>query len=79
MEQINKIPKYMSHYCRNETSTMFLPSHLSLAKLYDIYKNEIENSVTFSIYKRIFYNKFNMMFKVPQKDTCQICNNKLLE
>lgn len=37
---IDSIPKYSSHYCRNETSSNFLSPNLNLQILYDLYKEK---------------------------------------
>lgn len=47
---------------------------LSLAKLYQLYKEEANNPVSQSYYNNIFYTNFNLRFKKPKKDTCHKCD-----
>lgn len=75
-KHIESFPKYVSHYTRNQTDSKFLSSELNLAKMYRLYKRkyESENPVGNSTYKKIFYQDFNLRFKVPKKDTCLKCD-----
>lgn len=71
---ISSFPKYVSHYTRNQTDSKFLCSNLNLAKMYKLYKEKVQNPVSKSFYKRIFYTDFNLRFKTPKKDTCKKCD-----
>lgn len=73
-DQIRSFPKYVSHYCRKETNAKFLSSDLTLVKMYQLYKSSHEKAISFSSYRRIFYENFNLRFKAPKKDTCQRCD-----
>lgn len=78
IEHINAFPKYISHYCRNETNSKFLNPDLNLAdnKMYDLYKLFCTNTkpVSLATYKSIFYSKFDLRFNTPKKDTCLACD-----
>lgn len=78
-EHIESFPKYVSHYCRKVTNAKFLSSDLTLTKMYELYTEKRENSVSFSSYKRIFYDNFNLRFKAPKKDTCQRCDRFVVQ
>lgn len=71
---INSFPKYVSHYTRAKTESKFLSPDLNLGIMYRLYVVEHENAVSESFYKKIFYSKFNLRFKVPKKDTCLKCD-----
>lgn len=71
---ISSFPKYISHYNRSQTDSRYLHCNLNLRKIFDLYKKKHEDSVSFSSYKRIFYDDFNLRFKKPKKDTCLRCD-----
>lgn len=77
-QHIDSFPKYISHYCRKETSAKFLNPDLNIPKMYDLYKEQHTDNntklVSLSTYKKIFYKYFNLRFKLPQKDTCLVCD-----
>lgn len=100
-DHINKLPRYKSHYRRNNTDSEFLSPDMTLVKMYDLYvesvigeenNNEIKkwregnenkksimlkeiDAVSFSTYRRIFLNNFNLKFKSLKKDTCNTCDS----
>jgi hypothetical protein len=68
INQINQIPKYKSHYRRQENSdTEFLPPEMTLSLMYRKYAEEVQNPVSFATYKRIFYTNFNLKFKTKKR------------
>ncbi|CAG9829886.1 unnamed protein product [Diabrotica balteata] len=75
IDHISKFPKYKSHYCRNQSERLFLNSDVTLDKMFNLYKEEHQDSVSFSSYKRIFYDNFNLQRKRLKKDTCNKCDN----
>lgn len=75
INQINKIPTYISHYSRKKTDAKFLPPDVTLSKMYEMYSQEIENPVSITTYKKIFYSNFNLRTKTLKKDTCNICDS----
>lgn len=74
VNHINKIPKYSSHYRREQTKAEYLPPGITIQKMYDMYKQEEENPVSLMSYKNIFYTKFNLKIKALKKDTCNVCD-----
>ncbi|XP_031345271.1 uncharacterized protein LOC116172238 [Photinus pyralis] len=74
VDQINRIPKYTSHYRREATTAQFLPPDVTIQKMFEMYRLETENPVRFSSYKKIFYERFNLKFKSLKKDTCNTCD-----
>lgn len=71
---IESFPKYVSHYTRSQTESKYLNSELNLSKMYRLYKISHDIPVSKSSYKKIFYQDFNLRFKVPKKDTCAKCD-----
>lgn len=71
---IMSFPKYFSHYTRNQTNSKYLNANLNLAKMYKLYTIKFQNPVSKSVYKRVFYEDFNLRFKKPKKDTCKKCD-----
>lgn len=63
IDHINKFPKYRSHYCRNQSERLFLNSDVTLDIMFNLYKQEHQDTVSFSSYKRIFYDHFNLQRK----------------
>lgn len=43
--------------------------------MYRLYKEKFQNPVSASFYKKVFYDDFNLRFKVPKKDTCKKCDD----
>lgn len=79
IEHIDKFPEYKSHYCRAQTDRMYLPPDMTLSKMYDLYLSEascdeLRKRVSFATNKKIFYAKFNLQRKKPQKDRCNKCD-----
>lgn len=76
-EHIKSIPTVESHYCRATTKRLYLGSHLSLPKMYDMYKQKcFENDtepVKKSMYWKIFNTEFYLGFHIPQSDRCDVC------
>ena len=68
IEHIKKIPKYKSHYRREQTSAEFLPPEMTIQKMYEMYNQESEEPVSMPSYKKIFYQRFNLKFKTLKKD-----------
>lgn len=72
---ISSFPRYVSHYTRNQTKSKFLHSSLNLAIMYRLYTEKFKSPVSQSYYKKVFYEDFNLRFKVPKKDTCKKCDH----
>lgn len=74
IDQINRIPRYISHYSRSTTEANFLPPEMTIQKMYNLYCSEEIAPVSIATYKRIFYSKFNLKTKSLKKDTCNTCD-----
>ena len=67
-QHISSFPWYQSHYSRQDNPTRkYLSSNLSIAKMYDLYKEkcqEEKRGTTCSkwIYRRTFNEAFNLSF-----------------
>lgn len=72
---INKLPRYKSHYRRAESHSEYLPPEMTLQKMYNLYKNEVDSPTSFSSYRRIFLKFFDLKFKTLKKDTCNVCDS----
>ena len=70
-----------SHYCRSQTQRKYLPSELSMAKLYRLYKRDylkeedadLAENVKLSYFRYVFLTEFNISFKLPHTDACSSC------
>jgi len=74
VQHIASFPRYKSHYTRADSQREFLKPELSLAKMYDLYKDKTVKPVSFAMYKKVFYSDFNLRFKQAKKDTCKKCD-----
>lgn len=75
IQHINKFPRYKSHYCRTKRNEQeFLPIGTTLPLMYMLYKEENQNCVSISTYRKIFLTEFNIKTKSPKKDTCNKCD-----
>lgn len=71
------LPKLPSHYCRKESSKMYLEGEFkSLSEVYHLYKTKCfdENTlpVSISLFNKIFHDKNISIFR-PRKDQCDLC------
>lgn len=78
-EHINSFQTVESHYCRKNTSRLYLPASLNISKMYSLYQEycsdkNITEVATESIYRAVFNSDFNMSFFRPKKDLCDICH-----
>lgn len=83
---IKSFPAYFSHYTRTHNpNRKYLNLDLTMKKMYDLYvvwcgENQ-KTPVTEKMFYHVFSINFNLHFKPPLKDTCQVCDsftNKLL-
>lgn len=70
---IKSFPSFESHYTRRTNEKKFLPSHLNLRIMYDLYCEKTEKPVSRKIYEREFHN-MKLCFKKPKVDTCHKCD-----
>ncbi|CAG9839154.1 unnamed protein product [Diabrotica balteata] len=81
MEHINLFPRVESHYSRSHSKRQYLSPELNIAVMYKLYTDwcneELipkEKIVTASMYRFIFCTEFNLSFKLPNLDTCDMCD-----
>lgn len=77
---INSFPVLDSHYCRASSQKKYLESHLSVARMYALYKEQTSQPVPVNVYRHVFNYSFNLSFHRQKKDLCDKCymykNNK---
>ncbi|XP_058442947.1 uncharacterized protein LOC131438653 isoform X2 [Malaya genurostris] len=76
-DHISSFPSCDSHYSREKSSKVFLSSDLSVAKMFDLFKELclMKNLpiVSYSTYHKIF-KQMNLSFRKPRVDTCNYCD-----
>lgn len=75
-KHINSFPRYESHYTRKQTAKQYLPSHLNVSLMHNLYMEDTEygaNKVSRTVYSEIFH-QMNLSFKQPKLDTCSKCD-----
>lgn len=70
---IKSFPSFESHYTRRTNDKKYLPSHLNLRIMYDLYCEKTDKPVSRKIYEREFHN-MKLFFKKPKVDTCHKCD-----
>lgn len=70
---INSFPAYESHYTRRTNQKKYLPAHLNLSKMYELYRLTTSEPVGRTTYEKQFKTT-NLHFKVPKADTCHKCD-----
>jgi len=76
---ISSFPTYQSHYSRRDNiSRVYLGQELTIAKMHRLYMETADEKnwprVSLDVYRRIFCENFNMGFRLPQTDTCKVCD-----
>lgn len=64
------------HYCRGKAKRQYLPSELSINKMYAMYCQQITDpqlQVKASYFRNVFNTKFNIGFNAPCTDVCSTC------
>lgn len=70
---INFFPLYESHYTRHKSTCKYLPSHLTISKMYSLYSESHTQVVSDKMYRREFH-KLNLKFEKSKVDTCHACD-----
>ncbi|CAH2103934.1 unnamed protein product [Euphydryas editha] len=75
---IKNLPAVASHYCRKDSTKLYLPTELkNIKNVYRIYKEDRTNKgmdvVSEKLFRNIFNTEFNIGFHVPKKDKCTKC------
>lgn len=69
-----------SHYCRKSSTRLYLDGSLSIARMYILYKDWLNEerydnpAKTLRQYRDIVNSHFNLTFHIPKKDTCDQCH-----
>lgn len=71
---IEKLQPVQSHYNRaKNTSRHYLPSGLSIKRLWQLFNSESEFKVKYDYYRNIFDLEYNIGFGSPATDCCSFC------
>lgn len=72
---IAKLPAQESHYDRMKSKREYLSCELNITKLHKIYNDYVseELRVKLSYFRHIFVTNFNIGFRSPASDVCQLC------
>lgn len=75
---IKRLPAIPSHYCRKDSTKLYLPVEFkNIKNLYRCYKEDQTSKgvdvVSEKIFRLIFTTDFNIRFHVPKKDKCIKC------
>lgn len=75
---IKDLPALPSHYCRKDSTRLYLPTEFkNIKNLYRMYKEDRVSKgvdvISEKIFRYIFNNDFNLGFHVPKKDKCIKC------
>lgn len=78
VDYIQNLPAVPSHYCRKDSTRLYLPQEFkNLTHLYQLYKTDFSSKgkdyVGEKVFKNIFTTEFNITFHVPKKDKCKKC------
>ncbi|KAF2887909.1 hypothetical protein ILUMI_18264, partial [Ignelater luminosus] len=80
-EHIAKFPVIESHYSRGKTKRQYLGNDLNIARMYQLFKEDCQNQGMRNddiskqwLYAHIFNTEFNLGFKPPATDTCDMCD-----
>ena len=80
-DHISSFPAVESHYCRANSTRLYLSSELHQSKMYKLYTETCLSSrrvpVCKSIYRKIF-KSLNLSFHTPRKDQCHTCTRYYL-
>ena len=73
---INTFPSYESHYSRlKNLNKKYLTPNLNLKIIYNLYKNEVSEPVSFYVFQDVFNKQFNLHFHAPISDSCKKCDS----
>lgn len=64
-----------SHYCRSRSTRQYLPSELSVNKLFSMYNSQANDNLKVKswLFRSVFNTKFNVGFKRARTDMCSTC------
>jgi len=81
---VASFPTYQSHYSRRDNiNRVYLGQDLSVGKMHRLYGEISEEknwpAVSLDVYTRIFCENFNIGFRLPQTDTCRVCDKFIID
>ena len=71
-EHIKSFPMVESHYCRAQTSKLYLESSLNISKMYDLYLDHCKKIVVEPVKKHMYtsiFKELNISFQKPKNVT----------
>uniref|UniRef100_A0A915KUK3 Uncharacterized protein n=1 Tax=Romanomermis culicivorax TaxID=13658 RepID=A0A915KUK3_ROMCU len=72
---IESFARVESHYCRKKTKRQYLDAKLSIARMYELFKEKNPDIiVSLQKYQEIFGTQYNLSFYKPRKDQCVQCS-----
>lgn len=74
-EFLSKLKACESHYARNKSKRLYLPSSLNINRLFKLFNSTVDNDykVKKTFFTKIFETKFNLGFGTPACDSCSYC------
>ena len=74
---IEKLQPVESHYSRHKSTRKYLPSELSIRKLWKMYCASVEPNlaVKYDYFRVVFVSDYNISFKSPSTDVCSECQS----
>ncbi|KAJ8946649.1 hypothetical protein NQ314_008821 [Rhamnusium bicolor] len=83
---IQRFPCLESHYSRNRSKKKYLGGELNISRMYSLFKDEcLEKDIREEeipkqwVYTDIFNTEFNLSFKAPATDTCDLCDEFIIK
>ncbi|XP_031336004.1 uncharacterized protein LOC116165583 [Photinus pyralis] len=75
VEFIGQLKGQESHYNRAKSKRIYLPAHLSIARLHKMFTESVDSQykVSYLMFRKIFLTKFNIGFSSPASDCCGQC------
>lgn len=70
-KHINSFPVLDSHYCRASSQKKYLESHLIVARIYALYKEQTSQPVSVNVYRHVLITLSTLPFTV-QRRICTI-------
>ena len=69
-------PRIPSHYCKATSNLLYMPSDLTLAKMYELYnvhcQEHHKSPLSYRTY-RLMFQSMSLAFHTLKKDRCEIC------
>ncbi|KAJ8965858.1 hypothetical protein NQ314_003870 [Rhamnusium bicolor] len=83
---IQRFPCLESHYSRNRSKKKYLGGELNISRMYSLFKDEcLQKDIREAeipkqwVYTDIFNTEFNLSFKAPATDICDLCDEFIIK